>query len=228
MSLRSDKEAARDLIRSGSGLFDLIHRFNIHPAAYAHPTWFEPLLPADLFLALRKTRRGATRLSKMLLQQHDLSNETCYDFEYRRWRFALLPSDVLAKLTLYCGLASLHRQIATLVEKEALGRIKKSLDEKDYLFAVKRAPLIIGQMHGIDLYWNGHCDVGRLAGHYGTAYFLSHFTDAPRAVSERLAFKFSRHRQKAALEKPSNANGWHLFKRILVHEVAPRWQPLFS
>lgn len=228
MSLLSDTEAVKNLLAGDNTRFHLIHQFNIHPAAYAHPSWLEAFLPPQLFRCLGNTRRGISRLSTILLREQDLDKDTCYDFEYPWWRFALLPADVLSKLTLYCGLVSLHRQIASLVDKGALRRVKESLGEQDYVFAVKRAPLLVGQKHGAHLRWNGHFDIARLARQYGTAYFFSHFSEAPRAITGRLAFKFPRSRNKYTIFKASQANGWQLFKRILIHEIESRWQPLFS
>lgn len=227
MSLRSDAEAVRNLLAGGNTRFHLIHQFNIHPAAYAHPSWFAEIEP-NLLRCLVNTRRGISRLSAMLLKQYDLDGDTCYDFEYPWWRFALLPADVLSKLTRYCGLVSLHRQIASFVDKRALRRIKESLGEQDYVFAVKRVPLLAGRKHGADLRWNGRFDIGRLARQYGRAYFFSHFSGAPRAITGRLAFKFPPSRYERTLFKAPQVNGWQLFKRILIHEIEPRWQPLFS
>lgn len=228
MSLRSDAEAVKGLLSEGNGLFHLIHQFNVHPATYAHPSWFMPSITPELLQRLQKTRRGIARLSTILLRREKLCNNTCYDFEYPWWRFALLPANVLYKLTLYCGLASMHRQIAAMVDRTHLSQIKKSLGEKDYIFAVKRAPILTGKQHGMELCWNGHCDVGQLAGQYGIAYFLSHFSDAPRAITTRLSFKFSQSQESVTVNRGTGKSGWRLFKRILIHEIEPRWQPLFS
>lgn len=216
------------LAAEGTGLFHLVHQFNVHPAAYAHPSWFEPYVPPEIFRRLQKSRRGVSRLSKMLLREKKLCRDTCYVFDSPWWRFALLPANVLLKLTRYCGLASMHRQISAIVDRNHLSYIKKSLGEKDYLFTIKRAPLLIGREHGIDLRWNGHCDVGQLAGQYGIAYFLSHFREAPRAITARVALKFSRSHEAVAVNRGTGESGWRLFKRILIHEIEPRWQPLFS
>ena len=80
MSLRSDAEAVKTLLTEGNGMFHLIHQFNVHPATYAHPSWFESLVPPDLLQWLQKTKRGAARLSKILLRRENLSRTTCYDF----------------------------------------------------------------------------------------------------------------------------------------------------
>lgn len=228
MSLQSKPAALKNLLHNRSEMFHLIHQFNVHPAGYAHPTWLEAVAPPALCDRLVKTRRGVSRLSKLLLQHHGLHRSTCYDFEHRWWRLALLPAKVLAQLTFFCGLAALHRQIAVIVDKQTLAQVKACLNQTDYLFAVKRSPLFIGQNHGLALDWDGSSDIGGLARQYGTAYFLSHFHDAPTAVTARLAFKFPRSLPHMRVRRPAGTNGWQLFKRILIHEIAPRWQTLFS
>jgi hypothetical protein len=228
MSLPFDPAAAKSLMCDGSGLFRLVHQFNVLPAAYAHPSWFEGFVPPDLLGILRKSRRGVQQLSAMLLRRHGLTDEACYDFDYRHRRFALLPAEVVRQLALYCGLAFQHRRLAAVVGRTALERIKTSIGEKAYLFTVKRAPLLMGSRCGLETDWDGRSDFGRFVRHFGAAYFLSHFRDTPAAVAGRLAFKFSRAQAQAAVNRGSDGNGWPLFKRILLHELDPRWHNLFS
>jgi hypothetical protein len=228
VSLRFDRAAVKGLFKSGNGLFGLIHRFNNRPAAYAHPSWLDAWVPAELFRVLRRTRRGADRLSRMLLEQNGLCHDACYDFNPPQWRFALLPVEVIQDLTFYCGLAFQHRRIAGMVDKTVLSHLKESIGEQAYAFAVRRAPLLIGPKRGIDLQWDGSSDFGMFARRYGAVYFLSHFRDSSRAIAGRLAFKFSRVIAGTVVERPPESSGWQLFKRILIHEVDPRWQTLFS
>lgn len=228
MSLLFDSAAVKSLFRSGNRLFGLIHHFNTQPASYAHPSWFDATLPAELLSILRQTRRGSDRLSKILLEQNGLCNDTCYDFNPPQWRFALLPGEVIRDLTFYCGLAFQHRLIAGMVDKTALTGLRESIGKQAYAFAIKRAPLLIGRKRGIDLQWDGSSDFGMFARCYGALYFLSHFRESSRAIAGRLSFKFSRVIAKMVVDRPPAGSGWQLFKRILIHEVDPRWQTIFS
>ena len=228
MSLQFDRAAVKSLFRSGNGLFGWVHRFNSQPAAYAHPSWFDASVPPELFNVLRRTRRGVNRLSKILLEQNGLCDEACYDFNPPQWRFALLPAEVIQDLTFYCGLAFQHRRIAGMVDKTVLTGLKESIGERAYAFAIKRAPLLIGRKRGIDLQWDGSSDFGMFARRYGAVYFLSHFRESSRAIAVRLSFKFSRVIARTVVDRPPDGSGWQLFKRILLHEIEPRWQTLFS
>jgi hypothetical protein len=216
------------MFRSGTDLAAEVHRSNRHPAAYAHPTWFEPLLDRRLLGPLRSSRRGEKRLSDLLLARHGLDNDRWYDFGPRRWRFVLLPPEVLLHLVDCCGLAFQHRRIAATVERSARSRLVGQIGKAAYVFALKRAPLILGQRHEEAPPWDGQTAFGRFVRQSGAAYFLAHFQAAPKAIAARLAFKFPRNLVRGATGRPPNSAGWPLFTRILKHELNPKWQNLFS
>jgi hypothetical protein len=228
MSLRFDREAVKALLRDDSGLAALVHQFNAQPALYAHPSWFEGLVPQHLLNVLRTRRRSVRRLSTLLLDRHCLADEVCYDFQSRQWRLALLPVQVVQKLALYGGLAFQHRRICATVDKATLAAIKGSIGEQAYAFAVKRAPLMFRPGGAVNRRWDGRGDFGRFCRDIGAVCFLTHFYAAPRAVAERLAFKFSRAIWRLALGKMPETSWWPLFKRIVIHEIDPRWQTLLS
>jgi hypothetical protein len=216
------------MFRSGTDLAAEVHRFNRHPAAYAHPTWFGPLLDRRLLAPLRSSRRGVKRLSDLLLAHHDLSDDRWYDFGLRRWRFALLPPDTLLKLVDCCGLAFQHRRIAATVERSARSRLVRQIGKAAYVFALKRAPLILGHLQNEAPTWDGQTAFGRFVRQSGADYFLAHFQAAPTAIAARLAFKFPRDLVGEATGRPPGSEGWPLFHRILRHELNPKWQSLFS
>ena len=220
--------AVKTLLRDPGDLLNQVHHFNIYPALYAHPSWLAPLAPRSLRDTLLAGQRGRLRFSALLLQRHGLDQRFWYDFEDRRHRFALLPAEVLRKLTTYCGLAFQHRTIAAAVGKAAIAQIKTSIGEPGYHFALKRAPLVLGQRRGIDVAWNGLGDFKAFVQAYGAAYFLAHFQTLPRAITGRLLFKFPHALISCAEGLQTNDNGWSLFKRILIHEIDHQWQTLFS
>ena len=136
------------MFRSGSDLAARVHRFNRHPADYAHPSWFEAFMGRRLYDVLCSSRRAERRLSALLLERHGLSDDCWYDFGHWRWRFALLPPTALLKLVDYCAIAFQHRRIAATVDRAARRRLVAQIGEAAYAFALKRAPLILGRWAG--------------------------------------------------------------------------------
>lgn len=217
------------MFRSAGELAKRVHAFNFHPASYAHPSWFEALMPPRVFKTLQANARGEARLSRVLLSRHDLEDELWYDFSRKQWRFALLPPDVLLKLVDCCGLLFQHRHIAATVDNSARAAIKEQIGESAYLFALKRAPLILGHLKQLESpVWDGHNAFADFIRRTGLAYLLSHFHDAPMAIAARLTFKFSQTQIVEAASKVSHREGWPIFNRILRHELDPQWQTLFS
>lgn len=229
MPCLSDRAAVKAMFRSGGALAKQVQDFNCHPAAYAHPSWFETLVKPRVFTKLRASQRGETRLSELLLARHNLSNEFWYDFKQKQWRFVLLPPELLLKLVDCCGLVFHHHRIAATIGHTPRMSIKNQIGEKAYEFALKRAPLIRGHQQKIDQPpWDGRSPFGAFIRRSGTAYFLSHFYEAPTAIAARLTFKFSQNLVVEAANRTSCIDGWPLFKRILRHELDPKWQTLFS
>ena len=227
MPLPPDRDAVKEMFRGDADLSRLVHQFNVYPAAYAHPGWFSEFLPDRLLGRLRMTRRGVRRLSDLLLKAHGMEGETWYDFSQPWWRFALLPPGIIDTLVMYGGLALAHRRIATTVDKAALTRLKASIGKRAYQFAVKRASLMVGRAHHVDMDGLGQDDLGHHIRQLGTTHFLSQFNNAPTAIAARLAFKFAPDMAGAAVNQvPDEADG-SLFKRILIHEIDSKWQRLF-
>jgi hypothetical protein len=223
-----DRQAIKDLIRRGDPLFAMIHAFNRYPGGYAHASWLEGRINPGCFETLRKSRRGMRGLSRILLRQNNLHAKHCYDFSASVRRLALLPPDMLDKLTLYCGLAVHHRQLAALVERRTLTVVKHQVGEAAYRFAVQRAPLLLGATPADLQDWDGRGDFRAFASQNGVAFFLSLFHEAPPAVTLRLALKFPRKRVRGAVVRKPSQNQWLLFKRILLSEVDSRWRSLLS
>jgi hypothetical protein len=216
------------MFRNSTDLAVRVHRFNQHPADYAHLSWFEALIGRRLYTVLRSSRRAERRLSELLLQRYGLSDDHWYDFSPQRWRFALLPAPDLLKLVDYCGITFQHRRIAATVDRSARIRLVAQIGEAAFAFALKRAPLILGRWAGEGPRWDGEIPFGNFVRQSGTEYFLSHFHTAPTAIAARLAFKFPRDLACRAADKSNDSDGWPLFNRILKHELNPKWQTLFS
>jgi hypothetical protein len=222
-----DRSAVKKMFQGDPDFARLVYQFNVYPAVYAHPEWFSDFLPDHLLGCFRKTRRGMRRLSGLLLKAHGMEGETWYDFSQPWWRFALLPPGIIDTLAMYGGLALAHRRIATMVDKAALTRLKGSIGERAYRFAVKRASLIVGRPRQIDMDGLGQEDLGFHFRRLGTTRFLSQFKNAPTVIAARLAFKFSPDMSCASVSQVTDEADRSLFKRILIHEIDSKWQRLF-
>jgi hypothetical protein len=207
---------------------NLIHAFNRYPGGYAHASWLEARIDTGHFETLRKSRRGMRGLSRVLLRQNNLHDKFCYDFSAPVLRLALLPPDLLGKLTLFYGLAVNHRQLAEMVGRQTLTAVKQQVGASAYQFAVKRAPLILGAEPAGQRSWDGQGEFGVFAAQIGVAFFLSLFHEAPLAVTLRLVLKFPKDRVQGVVVRRPGPNQWLLFKRILLSEVDPRWRMLLS
>jgi hypothetical protein len=223
-----DRDGVKKMFQGNADLTRVVHQFNVYPAAYANPGWFSTLVPGHLFGRLSKSRRGLSRLSGLLLQAHGLDKTAWYDFNLPQWRFALLPPQVINTLVTYGGLALAHRRIATMVDKAALARLKGSIGERAYQFALKRASLMVGRQRGVDMDGLDLDDPGGQVRQMGATYFLGQFNNAPMAIAGRLAFKFAPDMAGAAVNRSPDETAWSLFRRILIHEINPQWQHLFS
>lgn len=224
-----DGQAIKEMFKRDDGLVKLVVAFNASPAGYAHDSWFDDILPAELLHILQRSPRALARLSRLLLDVHDLEGEEAWQaFCHPLWRLALLPPAVISRLTRFGALAFQHKRLAMMVGNAAITKMKRDIGQAAYHFAIKRAPLLVGNSRGIDLDPDLADNFDRYLRCYGAVYFLSHFQDAPKALAGRLALKFERSHAAMAARFAPQKSGWPLFKRILIHEIDPQWQFLFN
>lgn len=230
MRSRSDDQAIRALFQHSSGLFNFVQEFNVYPALYIHPSWIEGYMPVDLFNVLKQSPRGVAKLSRLILDQYDLNQNVCYNFDDPSRRLALIKPEDLATLAFYCGVALNHKRIATMLNKKKLSDIKKSIGERAYVFAVKRAPLLLGGVVSHNESWNTATDFKQYAERCGTRYLLTHLTHLPGSIFSRLLLKFPKGLmdQIPIEDDLPRMNGWFILKRILLNEIDSTWRPLFS
>lgn len=231
MNIRTEPIALKALFRNKKGLFGLVYEFNLLPAGYIHKSWIESLIPYALFQQLTQSKRGAQKLSRLILAHNHLDRDFFYDFGEPFFRLALLPPDIIEKLTLYCGIVLNHANISAVIERRLQEKIKDNIGQEGLLFAQKKAPLLLGNHSRLDNPALFKGNIKEFLINCGSAYFLSNFADAPESLLKRLLWKFPRKisRHQDLFYWSQNAkNQWLLLRRIIKHTIEVKWHHLFS
>ena len=122
-------------------------------------------------------------------------------------------------------------KIARIIERDKLLSVKKEIGESAYLFALKRAPFLIGpvEFSFVDdrLPQNFRSNV--IA--YGMKCLEACFSGQPNALIKRVLFKLPK--SICGSFKPEDltqekAKASNLMKKVLLREVGPEWAPYFS
>ena len=170
----------------------LIYEFNRIPASYIHSSWIEPMMPYNLFLRISETKRGLIRISKLISEKYNLEQDFYSDFYESRYRWALLPSDVLHTLTLFGGIALNHQKIRALIRKDDKKTFIDNIGEQGYRFAVDSASLLIGNI-GNQVRFTGQWEnLKSYVEKCGVRLFLSAFENVPEHIFLRLLLKFDK------------------------------------
>jgi hypothetical protein len=169
-----------------SGLFDLLLKFNLFPAIYAHPGWSERPLHLDTPFWIRRS-------SDALLKECELDRQFDFDFSDPGKRLALLDTETLQRVG---GLA------AALLARDRLRRIIRGAD----VAILQRAMGI--EAYGLALRWERPLptadlppELGRLSAPWpepdewisrGITLVFATLPRSAAGVIERLRFKFPR------------------------------------
>ncbi len=226
----ADRQALKALCQERGTLFGLICRFNLLPAVYIHPTWVADEVDYCLFFRLAQSQRGMVKLSQWILDKHQLSHDAHLDFGDPLFRLALLPPEMMLSFTLYCGIALNHSSIIAVIDRDERQDIITSIGMDGYHFAVKSAPLLMGENETFAASHHSRVDRKTYYQHCGAAYLLSSFTHAPRALLQRLCFKFPKdinQQQHLFLINQSVRYRWPFLKRIFLHVIDPKWNHLY-
>jgi hypothetical protein len=221
------------LIKFNDPLLPLIYEFNFLPGRYIHPSWLEGLIEDDLFNRLKKSRRAGQRLSPLILLKFGLDRTCFFNFEDPVRRLALLNGETLLKLIYLAGVSVHAGEISQVIERDSVLSLKKSLGEEAYLFALKRAPFLVGRMD-FPPYprkttdYEGFRDLVYECGMKALEACLG---GEEASLRKRLALKLPRalvkdfgkqpffdHKEAAAL----------MLEKILLNEVDPEWGPFFT
>jgi hypothetical protein len=223
------------LLRGKDRLFFLIYEFNCFPTRYIHSDWIKELLPGvneRLLAELSVNPRSERRLARFILARCDIDEDRFHGFEEPSQRLALLDPDTLRKLLFYAGIAIASKSISHLVEGAKVIAVKQVLGEDGYLFALKKAPFLLGKPDFPDLKIDGAGDLPSLLFENAMQYLKSCFGEAPLALTRRMLLKlpieFMRHWEAEDDRIEANrALSQLLFKKILIQEVNPSWAPYF-
>ena len=204
--------------------------FNMQPACYMHPSWGGTFLSPIVYDRIIGNKRARRRVSKLVLEQLNLTNSGCYDFEKPWRRFALVDSNGLTQMMYLGGLVCLHGGISRMIGGEALRSLKASIGENYYLFSVRKAPYLVGNL-GIWAHPLG--DPGSCmqeAESCGIDLISSLFSCEPEALTRRVLLKFPAHLSKKfsfSEESVGKTDLVILFRKILCREVDSSWATLF-
>jgi hypothetical protein len=204
--------------------------FNRYPARYAHPSWipegWAPWLPR-----FAGRGRAEAELGRGLLKAWGLDGRPCFDFAPPARRFALLDAAPLRRAVLLAGLARHAGEISLLMERGRVLELKEQVGEAGYRFVMLRAPLLAGPLaegagtaaEGADwLTRSWAAGLGMLGACLGAEH---------AGLLARVSVKFPR--DCAPFLSAGGGQGtadayMRLFRRVLVKEVDPAWDVLFS
>jgi hypothetical protein len=212
-------------------LLPLIHEFNMSPARYIHGSWIDAIVKQALFERLKKSGRAEKRLSGLILERFELNRDHVFDFEDRDRRLALIDSRSLLRLIFFTGTALNASRIAAIVQREPLLSLKKRIGERAHLFALKKAPFLIGRSEIPPAQEQGSADLKRQITQSGMKCFGACFDQEPEALTRRLLFKLPKGLCSGlgpAGPGLGKKRAGTIMRKVLLAEVGPQWAPYFS
>ena len=224
-----DRDAIRSLFRRKKELFGLVYEFNLLPANYIHESWIKSFISTILLKKITESKRGREILSQWILAQNNLNQDYYYNFTDPLLRLALLPSEMMNKISLYCGIALNHKNITGIIDKRKREKIVESIGQDGYQFGIKIAPLLVGnRTNPVSLSIKG--GFKKHLEKCGATYLLYGFSRAPRPLFKRLTLKLPKDisfNQNLSSQSKKNNYNLLLFKKILKYGINPEWHHLF-
>lgn len=227
-------EVLRRMIRDRHVLLPLIYEFNRMPARYIHYSRVNRYTKMDEsgFTALVQNSRAEKILSGIILEKAGLTGLYHWDFDQRHHRLALIDGAGLARLLRLAGLAVNSDQIIRVIRKKSLLDLKKSIGVTAYLFALKKAPFLIGRKTFSFVRMQRDFSVfNEYSTECGAKCLGACLSGAPRAMTLRLGLKLPAGMARF-LEEPypqaERKAAFSVLKKILIREVDPQWTKLLS
>lgn len=123
-------------------LFDLVLRFNLFPAEYAHPGWLamlDKVLPGIFSFddEIRRTGYRIRSLSRALLALCNAEHSFDFDFSDSVKRIALLPCDCLSSLGMHVASVLAQPHLQKFVNKEQVRAINQAIGSEVRLFSLR-------------------------------------------------------------------------------------------
>ncbi len=224
------------LYREKSELLRVIYEFNTCFIYYAHSSWLSnlfPDVPSEMWNSLKMNRGCARYFSKQLASKINIADEEVdfYDFEKPEHRFVLLPLQEVMDLLFFSGLARAFKNISSIVDRGSILRIKETIGERGYNFALKKAPFILGNfIPSVELEINENTNPEQEIIKAGIACLKTLLADMSPAALKKFFLKLPVYFEKEweaihALDAPIDSLK-HFLRRVLLHEVGYRWANL--
>lgn len=219
----------RATLHQNPRLFVRIAQFNQHPARCLHPDHRPAGLDQKLFARLVAHPRGESHISRWIERAYGLDPRGCWDFSTVSWRLALLPPDDLQRLKRLCAAAEVHASIAALVDGARIRAVKQQIGAEAYEFALRRAPLLAGNVPpraGVPT----ADDLPSVLAESGRRALAVCLAGAPAELLQRLALRLPAGQPLAV---PSSGDEdqtrtWRRVRRILASEFDPEWTPCWN
>lgn len=214
-----------ELLESNTELFQLICAFNGNPQTKNIPDWF----PQETTQALLSSPRSRRNLMRISYEKQAPDLPAFYDFRNPRLRLALIEPEILRQLTLWSGAAIQAQTIAKVIDRKTRGEIRTLLGEKGFEWALKRAALFSTLLPPLNLSTGLHPTQAIWQG--GQASIQACVSGMPDAFGQRILPKLPKELNwdLTYRVKPETRDAtWRFVGRILLKEIAPKWQPCFE
>lgn len=221
----------KTLATGNDPLLGLLYTFNVLPARYIHPDRCKELaLDFDLIKGMGTSFRVQKSLSRIILAETGLLDDYCFGLP-GPFLCALLESTELEDLALLAGAALHARQIGRIIHKKELERVKEAIGERAYTFALKKAPLLIGEA-GLALSGKtGFDNPADVLVRSGVDCLRACFYEAPPSLTLRMALKFSnglhshwKETQTLEYTDGQSKGAAVVIRKILSKEMRPAWE----
>ncbi len=225
-----DRSFLKDSIKNNDPITPLTYEFNFLPAMYIHESRIGQILSKNLFAKIKGSRRAITRISLVILRHFQLIGDYFFDFRESSHRLALVDTPALNELVLLTGSALYSDIISRTIERSSVLKIKASIGEDVYRFAIKRAPFLFKKEEiPIDVPPLGD-DVKKQIIATGLSCLDCCLENAPGAIKKRVYLKFSEKwydSPRVHFNSSIKDNIYQLMRKIL-QEANPQWTTLFS
>jgi hypothetical protein len=192
------------------------------PAKYIEKSWLDSIIPDHLLIPIQNSTRGVRQLSEIILQSYGLNGSFFFEFDDPLFHYALLPNNVLIKLSFYSAIALNHNEIKTVIDKDKKKTLIDCIGYRGYQFALEKASLLIGDInndHNYGIIWD---NLTSYFYNYGVSFFLSCYSNSPKSFYNRLLLKFKKNIIQDILPiniDIENSLKWSIIKRIMRHSV---------
>ena len=167
------------------------------PTRYMDPTWWQPdWLPEQLFERLKCNPRSHRHLSRFFLKHTEPSHNSPFRGEPAHADLALIPRQRLNRLTFLAGVTLLSPTIARVLRRQDRSRIRDSIGESDYDFAIRRGRFLLQQARLSDrIEDNALTDLSEVddqCRRLGVGSLAAALQEAPQALVHRTRLKLPR------------------------------------